>query len=93
MQNGIGSVVAPLLFATCQSAAMGGYGVATVFGAVQAGGGFMAGSAGTVLWMKSKQAEKDDSNGGTAVATSANAEAAMPNASESGYEGDNTDSD
>lgn len=93
MQNGIGSVVAPLLFATCQNAAMGGYGVATVFGAVQAGGGFMAGSAGTVLWMKSKQAEKDDSNGGTAVATSANAEAAMPNASESGYEGDNIDSD
>lgn len=72
---------------------MGGYGVATMFGAVQAGGGFMAGSAGTVLWIKSKQAEKDDSNGGTAVATNANAEVAMPNVSESGYEGDDTNSD
>lgn len=32
---------------------MGGYGVAPVFGAGQAGGGVMAGSAGRVLWMKS----------------------------------------
>uniref|UniRef100_L7J445 Uncharacterized protein n=1 Tax=Pyricularia oryzae (strain P131) TaxID=1143193 RepID=L7J445_PYRO1 len=39
VQSGIGSVVAPSLFATLQSAAMGGYGVAAVFGTVQAAGG------------------------------------------------------
>ncbi|KAI6330294.1 hypothetical protein MCOR31_010632 [Pyricularia oryzae] len=43
------SVVAPSLFATCQSAAMGGYGAATVFGLVQVVGGAMAVSAGTVI--------------------------------------------
>ncbi|KAI6267483.1 hypothetical protein MCOR29_002798 [Pyricularia oryzae] len=48
-QSGLGSVVAPSLFATCQSAAMGGYGAATVFGLVQVVGGAMAVSAGTVI--------------------------------------------
>lgn len=38
-QNGNGNVVTPFLFATCQSAAMGGYGAAIVLGAVQAAGG------------------------------------------------------
>lgn len=48
-QSGLGSVVAPSLFVTCQSAAMGGYGAATVFGLVQVVGGAMAVSAGTVI--------------------------------------------
>ncbi|KAI7908757.1 hypothetical protein M9X92_012012 [Pyricularia oryzae] len=47
--DGLGSVVAPSLFVTCQSAAMGGYGAATVFGLVQVVGGAMAVSAGTVI--------------------------------------------
>ncbi|TLD11525.1 hypothetical protein PspLS_11423, partial [Pyricularia sp. CBS 133598] len=51
IQSGLGSVVAPSLFATFQSAAMGGYGAAAVFGAVQVGGGAMAASA--IVRMKS----------------------------------------
>lgn len=49
MQSGLGSVVAPSPFATCQSATMGGYGAATVFGAVQVVGGDMAASAGSMI--------------------------------------------
>ncbi|KAI1328027.1 hypothetical protein F5Y16DRAFT_369867 [Xylariaceae sp. FL0255] len=45
-QSGMGSVVAPSLFATLQSAAMGGYGVAAVAGTVQGAGGLIASSAG-----------------------------------------------
>ncbi|KAI0446877.1 hypothetical protein F4803DRAFT_546729 [Xylaria telfairii] len=44
IQSGIGNVVAPSLFATLQSAAAGGYGVATVAATVQ-GLGVTAGSA------------------------------------------------
>ncbi|QBZ55905.1 hypothetical protein PoMZ_00811 [Pyricularia oryzae] len=50
VQSGIGSVVAPSLFATLQSAAMGGYGVAAVFGTVQAAGGVItAASAAQIV--------------------------------------------
>jgi len=55
MQSSIGSIVSPSLFATCQSAAAGGYGAATVYPAVQAIGGVITSSAGaTVAWVKSK---------------------------------------
>ncbi|XXG97384.1 hypothetical protein Hte_003685 [Hypoxylon texense] len=52
IQSGIGSVVAPSLFATLQSAGMAGYGVAVVNGAVSAGGGALAlASAGAAAMM------------------------------------------
>ncbi|PHH89803.1 hypothetical protein CDD83_5235 [Cordyceps sp. RAO-2017] len=54
VQSGLGSVVAPGLFATLQSAAMGGYGVPAVLGVVKgAGGAILAGStARGALWGK-----------------------------------------
>ena len=55
VQSGIGSVVAPGLFATLQSAGAGGYGVATVYGAVQVAGGTVASSVlGVLAWSKAK---------------------------------------
>ncbi|KAF4448807.1 hypothetical protein F53441_7856 [Fusarium austroafricanum] len=42
IQSGVGSVVAPSLFATLQSAGAGGYGVAAVHGVVQATGAAVA---------------------------------------------------
>ncbi|TLD26612.1 hypothetical protein PspLS_04369 [Pyricularia sp. CBS 133598] len=42
VQSGMGNVLAPSLFATLQSAAMGGYGVTAVLGTVQAAGGLFA---------------------------------------------------
>lgn len=54
-QSGIGSVVAPSLFATLQSAGAGGYGVPLVYGAVQAAGGtIMGATGGAAAWFKSK---------------------------------------
>ncbi|KAI0502917.1 hypothetical protein F5B22DRAFT_652609 [Xylaria bambusicola] len=60
-QSGIGSVLAPSLFATLQSAGAGGYGVAAVSAAVQGAGALVAGSAGamSVLQKKGKKAEDD----------------------------------
>lgn len=44
-------------FATLQSAAMGGYGVAAVSGAVQGAGAAMAGiSGGVATWIQRKKA-------------------------------------
>lgn len=54
-QAGIGSVAAGSTFATLQSAAMGGYGVAAVAGVVQAIGGVIAGAAGGIAaWVQSE---------------------------------------
>ncbi|KAK8029517.1 hypothetical protein PG993_010808 [Apiospora rasikravindrae] len=54
-QSGIGSVVAPGLFATFQSAGAGGYGVASVYGAVQIASGAVASSTmGILAWTKAK---------------------------------------
>ena len=44
-QSSVGSVAAGGIFATLQSAGAGGYGVATVYGAVQAGGVGLAGKS------------------------------------------------
>ncbi|KAI1170830.1 hypothetical protein F4777DRAFT_567732 [Nemania sp. FL0916] len=52
VQSGIGSVVAPGAFATIQSAAAGGYGVAAVSTAVQGMGGVIAGSAAAFSLLK-----------------------------------------
>lgn len=63
-QSGIGSVVAPSLFATLQSAGAGGYGVSAVYGAVQgaaalgAGGSFAASFRGKKA-DKEKKGDKD----------------------------------
>lgn len=52
-------VVAGSTFATLQSAAMGGYGVAAVSGAVQGAGAAMAGvSGGMAAWLQRKKAVK-----------------------------------
>ena len=50
-----GSVAAGGAFATLQSAAMGGYGVAAVAGAVQGAGAAIAGAAGATGWMRRKE--------------------------------------
>lgn len=55
IQAGIGSVGAGGLFATVQSAAMGGYGAAVLTGATQAAGVTMAGAGGLATFMGSKQ--------------------------------------
>jgi hypothetical protein len=63
-QSGIGSVVAPSLFATLQSAAAGGYGVAVVAPIIQGVGGVLASFVGaTSLFKKSNEQETE----GTAV--------------------------
>jgi len=55
VQSGMGSVIAPSVFSTLQSAAAGGYGAATVGAAVQAAGGTVASAAGAALtWAKVK---------------------------------------
>jgi hypothetical protein len=48
VQSGIGSVVAPSIFSVLQSAAAGGYGVATVYPAVQVAGGAILTSVAAV---------------------------------------------
>jgi len=48
VQSGIGSVVAPSVFSVLQSAAAGGYGVATVYPAVQVAGGAIISSVAAV---------------------------------------------
>ncbi|KAI1821767.1 hypothetical protein F4861DRAFT_517702 [Xylaria intraflava] len=58
-QSGIGSVVAPSVFATLQSAAAGGYGVAAVSSAVQGLGGLVAMSTGAMGFRKKAEEKKD----------------------------------
>lgn len=55
-------MIAPSLFATCQSAAAGGYGVAAVNAVVQAGGAVLGvGTAGTaVISERNKSKGKDE---------------------------------
>jgi hypothetical protein len=48
VQSGIGSVVAPSIFSVLQSAAAGGYGLATVLPAVQVAGGAILSSVAAV---------------------------------------------
>ena len=58
-QSSIGPIVSPSLFATLQSAGAGGYGVATVYPAVQVVGGAITSFAGaSVAWVKSKSGPK-----------------------------------
>ncbi|KAI8629726.1 hypothetical protein F5Y19DRAFT_475178 [Xylariaceae sp. FL1651] len=52
IQSGLGSVVAPSLFATLQSAAAGGYGVAVIVPIVQGVGGALASVAGAATFLK-----------------------------------------
>ncbi|EEU46606.1 uncharacterized protein NECHADRAFT_79370 [Fusarium vanettenii 77-13-4] len=65
-QSGIGSVVAPSLFATLQSAGAGGYGLSAVYGAVQgaaavgAGGSLAASFGGKKKNDKEKKGDKYD---------------------------------
>lgn len=59
-QAGIGNVVAPSVFATLQSAAAGGYGVAAVHGVVQAAGAAIGSGAGAVFWWANKDEESPD---------------------------------
>lgn len=57
MMSSVGNVVSPSLIATLQSAGAGGYGLATVYPAVQAFGGTLAAiSGGGVAWTKWKSA-------------------------------------
>ncbi|KAL2693807.1 hypothetical protein Neosp_000373 [[Neocosmospora] mangrovei] len=64
-QSSIGSVVAPSLFATLQSAGAGGYGLSAVYGAVQgaaavgAGGSLAASFRGKKKDDKEKKGDKD----------------------------------
>ncbi|PHH88389.1 hypothetical protein CDD83_7605 [Cordyceps sp. RAO-2017] len=57
LQSSLGSVTAPCLFSTLQSAAMGGYGVAAVNGFVQGVGAMVA--TGTAI-VKTRKAGKGD---------------------------------
>ncbi|KAK6224521.1 hypothetical protein QIS74_02848 [Colletotrichum tabaci] len=70
-QAGIGNVAAGGLFATLQSAGMGGYGAAVVNGVVQAGGGVSAAQSGYGAfkqWASSKEKSTDGSASGRASA-------------------------
>jgi hypothetical protein len=61
VQSGIGSVVAPSVFATLQSAAAGGYGVVAVSATVQGLGGVVASSAGAMsIFTKGKKHKNED---------------------------------
>ncbi|KAH8737978.1 hypothetical protein BGZ61DRAFT_526017 [Ilyonectria robusta] len=55
-QSGIGSVVAPSIFATLQSAGAGGYGVAAVHGVVQGAAAGGLGATGIRGWFKRRGA-------------------------------------
>lgn len=54
--------MAPSLFATLQSAAAGGYGVAAVYGAAQGAGAAVAGTAGFRSWLQ-KGTEANEASG------------------------------
>ncbi|KAF5027250.1 hypothetical protein F66182_666 [Fusarium sp. NRRL 66182] len=62
-QSAIGNVVAPGAFATLQSAAAGGYGVATVHGVVQGVGGAAIACGVKSLFSKAKNGTKPDDTG------------------------------
>ena len=64
IQSGIGNVVAPSLFATCQSAAAGGYGVAAVNAVVQAGGAILAAGTGGVATLAARKNGKGEEGNG-----------------------------
>lgn len=66
IQSGIGSVVAPGIFATLQSAGAGGYGVAAVHTVVQAVGALVAagGVAGTQAQGGDEDGNEDEDNDG-----------------------------
>ena len=57
-QSGIGSVVAPSLFATLQSAGAGGYGLSAVYGAVQ-GAAALGASGSLAASFRGKKADKE----------------------------------
>lgn len=58
-------VVAGSTFATLQSAAMGGYGVAAVSGAIQGAGAAVAGvSGGMAAWLQKKEGHERGGGGG-----------------------------
>ncbi|KAI6374808.1 hypothetical protein MCOR25_003071 [Pyricularia grisea] len=59
-QSAMGSVVAPSLFATLQSAAMGGYGAAAVLGTFQAVGGITAASSAAYLARSNSDTAQQD---------------------------------
>lgn len=55
-QAGVGNIAAGGIFATIQSAAMGGYGVAAVAGAVQGlGAGVVAVAGGVSAWLNKRK--------------------------------------
>ncbi|KAK7428482.1 hypothetical protein QQZ08_004920 [Neonectria magnoliae] len=60
VQSGIGSVAAPGLFATLQSAGAAGYGLAAVHGTVQ---GVALGAGGIGAWFARKKANKEGRGG------------------------------
>ncbi|KAJ4198174.1 hypothetical protein NW755_000862 [Fusarium falciforme] len=64
-QSGIGSVVAPSLFATLQSAGAGGYGLSAVYGAVQGAAALGAGGslAASFRGKKDDKEKKGDKDG------------------------------
>lgn len=66
IQSGIGSVVAPGLFATLQSAGAGGYGLAAVHTVVQAAGALVAaaGVAGNQAQDGNEDRNEDEDNNG-----------------------------
>lgn len=68
IQSGIGSVVAPGLFATLQSAGAGGYGVAAVHTVVQAAGALVAaaGVAGNQAQDGDEDGHEDEDSDGNA---------------------------
>ncbi|TGJ86713.1 hypothetical protein E0Z10_g2023 [Xylaria hypoxylon] len=71
IQSGIGSVVAPSIFATLQSAAAGGYGIAAVSAAIQ-GAGTLVASVGAMSLFRKKENQGDDN-----AATELNEERAL----------------
>ncbi|KAK7756171.1 hypothetical protein SLS62_001763 [Diatrype stigma] len=72
IQSGAGSVVSPSLFATCQSAAMGGYGVPAVVAAVQVGGAAVAAGAGAAAASIGGKKKREDGKGEHAHGVSSN---------------------
>ncbi|KAI0479845.1 hypothetical protein F4859DRAFT_477531 [Xylaria cf. heliscus] len=62
IQSAIGSVVAPSVFATLQSAAAGGYGVAAVSGTVQGLGVLGTSCAGAMSFLNKKEQDDEDAD-------------------------------
>ncbi|CAM1505409.1 Fc.00g110460.m01.CDS01 [Cosmosporella sp. VM-42] len=63
LQSSMGSVAAGGLFATLQSAGAGGYGAATVYGAIQAGGIGLAAAGAASSQRKKKKREEEEKRG------------------------------